>query len=238
MTDAPETIHDRGRVAVLRGAELLDRPPAPNGDRWGLSLVVRPDAQARARLDELSAQAAALAGSGQWRTGAADSSHLTVCYLERGHRRVTAGDPAVRAAARLAADAVSRAAPLRWQVTGLALADRGVLALAEPVDAAPDAFRADVLSRLGDHGREEARYRRSVWWATLVHFAVPVAQRRALVDWVDARRSLVGAERVLVSAERIDVVRYDYDQRLGRTRPTVLASHEFTDAGGCPAAHA
>ena len=74
---------------------------------------------------------------------------------------------------------------------GLALADRGVLALAEPVDDAPDALaRAAVLRALGELGRAEADYRGSAWWATLLHFAAPVADPAGLVDWVDARASL------------------------------------------------
>ncbi len=108
---------------------------------------------------------------------------------------------------------------LRWRITGLALADRGVLAMAEPVDAAPGAFRAAVLERLGGLGAEEAGYRGSTWWATLLHFAAPVADRAALVDWVDARLSL---PPVLVTAERVEVVRYAYDGV--RTAPVALAA--------------
>ena len=47
MTASPDTIHQRGRDAVLGGRELLDDPPVPGATRWGLSLVARPDAGGR-----------------------------------------------------------------------------------------------------------------------------------------------------------------------------------------------
>ena len=193
VTGSPETIHQRGRDAVLAGRALLDVPPVPGGTRWGLSLVARPDAAAAERLQALAAEAAALAGPGQWVTASPGSTHLTVTYLERTHREIGADDAAVRRFAdvvrRLAADVP----PLRWRVTGLALADRGVLALAEPVDGAADALRDRVLRELDEVGRAEAYYRSSVWWATLVHFAAPVADPAGLAAWVDARQRRRGS---------------------------------------------
>ena len=94
-----------------------------------------------------------------------------------------------------------------------------MLAIAEPVDAGPGRFRAAVLEHLGGLGAEEAGYRGSTWWATLVHFAAPVADRAALVDWVDARLSL---PPVLATAERVEVVRYAYDGV--RTAPVALSA--------------
>jgi hypothetical protein len=223
VTGSPETIHQRGRDAVLAGRALLDVPPVPGGARWGLSLVARPDVAAADRLQALAAEAAALAGPGQWVTASPGSTHLTVTYLESSHREIEDDDAAVRRFAdvvrRLAADVP----PLRWRVTGLALADRGVLALAEPVDGAADALRAQVLRELEDVGRAEAFYRRSVWWATLLHFAAPVADPAGLAAWVDARTTLPA---VPVTADRIDVVRYEYDG--ARTVPVTLAAAALT----------
>jgi len=223
VSGSPETIHQRGRDAVLAGRALLDVPPVPGGARWGLSLVARPDVAAAERLQALAAEAAALAGPGQWVTASPGSTHLTVTYLESSHREIGADDAAVRRFAdvvrRLAADVP----PLRWQVTGLALADRGVLALAEPVDGAADALRAQVLRELEDVGRAEAFYRSSVWWATLVHFAAPVADPAGLAAWVDARTSL---PPMPVTADGVDVVRYEYDG--ARTVPVTLAAAALT----------
>jgi hypothetical protein len=215
----PDGIHQRGRSAVLAGRERLDVPPAPGSTRWGLSLDVRLDPAAEQHLDALATEASAHAGPGQWLTGARGSSHLTVTYLERTWREVGADDEEVRRYASLMTELAAGTPPLRWRITGLALADRGVLAVAEPVDAAPGEFRAAVLERLGGLGAEEAGYRGSTWWATLVHFAAPVAHRAALVDWVDARLSL---PPVLVTAERVEVVRYAYDGV--RTAPVPLSA--------------
>ena len=226
MTGSPDTIHQRGRDAVLAGRALLDDPPVPGGTRWGLSLVARPDIAAAERLQALAAEAAALAGPGQWVTASPGSTHLTVTYLERTHREVGADDADVRRFAdvvrRLAADVP----PLRWRVTGLALADRGVLALAEPVDGAADALRDRVLRELDEVGRAEAYYRSSVWWATLVHVAAPVADPAALTAWVDARTLPSAMPALPVTADSIDVVRYEYDG--ARTVPVTLAAARLT----------
>jgi hypothetical protein len=222
VTASPDTIHQRGREALLAGRELLDDPPVPGATRWGLSLVARPDAAAADRLDALAVEAAGVAGPGQWLTGGRGSAHITVTYLERLHREVGADDPQVRRYAALVREVAARTQPLRWQVTGLALADRGVLALATPADDA-DAFRGEVLARLGGLGAEEGNYRQSVWWSTLLHFAAPVAHRNALVAWVDARESL---PPLPVTATSVDVVRYAYDGV--RTVPVTLASAELT----------
>jgi hypothetical protein len=171
----------------------------------------------------MAAEAAAPAGPGQWVTASPGSTHLTVTYLEGVHRHVAADDAVV---CRLA-DVVRRLAagtpPLRWRVTGLALADRGVLALAEPVDRAPDLLRGRVLRELDEVGRAEAYYRRSVWWATLLHFAAPVTDPARLAGWVDARTTV---PVVPVTADRVDVVRYEYDG--ARTVPVTLASAPLT----------
>lgn len=223
MTGPPESIHQRGRAAVLAGRALLDVPPAPGGTRWGLSLDVRLDPEAEDRLDALAAEAATVAGPGQWLTGGRGASHLTVTYLERTWREVGSDDAEVRRFASLVAPVAARTAPLRWQLTGLALADRGVLAMAEPVDDAPDGFRAEVLSELAELGQAEAHYRRSVWWATVLHFAAPLPDPAGLVDWVDARTSFVP---VPVTAHCAEVVRYTYDGQ--RAVPVTLAAAPFT----------
>ncbi len=236
MSGPPDSIHERGRAAVLAGNALLDTPPAEGGTRWGLSLDLRLDPVAEERLDALAAEAAVVAGPGQWLTGGRGSSHLTVTYLERVWRAVNADDPEVRRCAGLVEALVAHTPPLRWNLTGLALADRGVLALAEPVDDAPDRFRAAVLAELAELGQAEAYYRRSVWWATVLHFAAPLADPAGLVAWVDARTTL-GPLSIPVTADRVEVVRYAFDGQ--RTVPVPLATMTLTgatDVSGAPGA--
>ena len=96
MSVRPDGIHQRGRAAVLAGQELLDVPPGPGSTRWGLSLDVRLDPATEQHLDALAAEASTHAGPGQWLTGAHGSSHLTVTYLERAWREVSADDEDVR----------------------------------------------------------------------------------------------------------------------------------------------
>jgi hypothetical protein len=218
VSGSPDSIHQRGRAAVLAGGAVLDVPPAAGSARWGLSLDIRLDPAAEDYLDALAAEATAVAGPGQWSTGSRGSSHLTVTYLEHGWREVDAEDAEVRRFAALMTPLADRTPALRWELTGLAVADRGILALAEPVDDAPDAFRAAVLSELAELGRAEAYYRQSVWWATVLHFAAPLPDPVGLVDWVDERTSMAP---VPVSADRAEVVRYVFDGR--RTVPVPLA---------------
>lgn len=226
MSGAPETIHQRGRAALLDGHEGHDVPPMPGGRRWGLSLVARPDPVAAERLGAAATEVAEIAGPGQWLTGNRDSAHLTVTYLEATHREVPGtDDPGVRRYSDVVARVAAETAPLRWDVVGLALSGLGVLALARPADDGPDAFRAAVLGELGDLGRAEAHYRRSVWWATLLHFAAPVADRAGLAGWVDAR---VRAPLGPVVADAVDVVRYEFDGR--KVVPVTLAAAALAGA--------
>jgi hypothetical protein len=227
VSGPPETIHERGRRALLDGRERLDVPPEPGGTRWGLSVVVRPDDEAARQLAGLAAEAAGFAGPGQWLTGGLGTSHLTVTYLEPVHRQVGEDDPDVRRYAELVGRLTSAAPPLRWRLTGVALADRGVLALAEPLDAGPDDLRAAVISELGDLGRTEAYYRRSVWWSSLVHFAAPVADRAGLAAWADARATRTFG---VLTARAVEVVRYAFDGE--RTVPVPMAHFPLTGVPG------
>lgn len=223
MSTLRDSIHRRGRDAVLDGRELLDRPPGPGSTRWGLSLDVRLDHAAEQRLDALAGEAATLAGPGQWLTGGLGSSHLTISYLERAWREAGADDPAVRRYADIVARLAASAPPLRWELTGLVLADRGVLALATPVDGAPDAFRSAVLAELGGGlGQEEQDYRASTWWSTLLHFAAPVADRAGLVAWVEDRATQPPLPALSLAGARIELVRYAFDG--ARTAPVPLQS--------------
>ena len=220
MTGTPDTIHQRGRAALLAGREVLDVPPAPGGARWGLSLVIRPDQVAEDRLSDLTDQVGALAGPGQWSTGSRGAAHLTVTYLE-AHPPARRGATTPRYGGSPASCPMSP--PGRHRCAG-----------SSPASPWPSAGCSRWPSRwttprtrsgrpccadLGDLGRREASYRRGTWWSTLLHFAAPVADRRGLADWVQdgsGPRSGSSAPR------RLDIVRYEHDGE--RVVPVTLAS--------------
>lgn len=219
-SDSANSLRERGRSAVLARQEVHEMPPHPGGARWPLSVIVRPDPGGEERLAALTEQALGYAGAHQWSTGAAGSSHLTVCFAESEHRLIATGDARASTAAALLRPILDAAGPLAWTLSGVALARSGVLALATPVGSGANALRTAVLKGFGCDG--EQSYRGDVWWSALVHFAGPVEDPVGLVRWCD---SLADRELGQVRASRIDLVRYDY--RAGtapRTVPFPLAS--------------
>jgi hypothetical protein len=220
VTAAAEAFHARGRAAVLAGRAQVDRPPSPDSPRWGVSAILRPDDGAAERLAAVTAQAVEVAGPGQWPTGRLGSGHLTVRGLEPYREPVNSDDAAVERYATAVQKTAATAGSPEFALTGLVLLPGGVLAVAEPADAAAEALRGLLADALGqDGGFEDDEYRQGLWWATLVHFAAPPVDPAALVDWVEARRELdLGTFR----ARSLDLVRYAYDG--SATSPVVLAT--------------
>lgn len=220
MTAAAGEFHARGRAAVLAGRAQADQPPSPDSPRWGVSVILRPDAGAADRLDAVTRQALEVAGPGHWPTGRLGSGHLTVRGLEAYREPVTADDPAVERYATAVQKAAATAGSPEFAMTGLVLVPGAVLAVAEPADAAAEALRGLLADGLAEDGHfEDDGYRQGLWWATLVHFAAPLADPAALVDWVEAGRALdLGRFR----ARSLDLVRYAYDGVA--TSPVVLAT--------------
>lgn len=219
-----ESLHEQGRAALLDGRPRLDRPPADRSRRWGLSVLVRPQPELADRLDAATAELVALAGPGQWATGAAGTAHLTLYSLEPHRTGVTAADPAARRYAEVVCRAAGAvAAPASFAVTGLGLTPGGVIARCEPRDAGARALRPTLTAALGGEVFE-ADYRGDQWWMSLLHLAAPVARPTALVEHVEARREqLLG----VLTAQQLELVRYDHrDGPDGARRmvPTTLAS--------------
>jgi hypothetical protein len=220
VSEAHDAFHARGRRALLAREEIWEAPPNASSPRWGVSLVLRPDVAAAQRLADFAAQAAAVAGPGHWQTGGLGSAHVTVRVLEPYRAPVPLDDPLAQRYRTALARISDRSRSPVFAMTGLLLALGGVLVAVEPANAAAADLRAVVSGELGDDGHfEDDSYRGDVWWSTVLHFAAPLADGAALVDWVDHRRTLdLGSFR----ARSIDLVRYEHDG--ARTAPVVLAS--------------
>lgn len=220
MTEAHEAFHERGRRAVLAHEEIWEAPPHPSSPRWGLCLVLRPDAAAALRLAELAAQVSAVAGPEHWPTGGIGSAHLTVRMLEPYRDPVPTDDPLVRRYRAAVSRAAARSPSPRFALTGLLVAVGGVVVAAEPANSSAATLRAVVSAELGGDGCfEEDRPRGDLWWSTLLHFAGPLADGATLVDWVEDRRTL---DLGLFQALSLDLVRYEHDG--ARTAPVALTS--------------
>lgn len=220
MSERHDAFHERGRRALLAHEEVWEVPPDPSSPRWGVSLVLRPDDAAAARLATVASQLSHVAGPGHWPTGRLGSAHLTVRVLEPYRDPVPLDDPLVRRYGAALSRAGDRSCSPQFAMTGLLTALGGVLAAAEPHNEPAARLRALVADELGDDGRyEDDSYRGDAWWSTLLHFTKPLADGAALVAWVEDRRAL---DLGLFQARSLDLVRYEYDG--GVTTPVVLAS--------------
>lgn len=90
-----DELFERGRDAVLAGAVQCQVPPVNGGDRWVMSVVMRPDAATARSIGEITREAMSVAGEGHWPTGTADSSHFTLRALEKHRLSVPDGDARV-----------------------------------------------------------------------------------------------------------------------------------------------
>jgi hypothetical protein len=175
----------RGREAVLAGTHHRDGPLVEGG-RWGISVVLRPDAASAAVLAEVAVAARAVAGACHWLTGSPATSHVTVLPLEPYRHHVPGDEPRVSRYAAGVAAAAARSRPVRLRWRGLTLSPVGILACAYPVDDAADTLATNLKDHIGRNRLSE----RDIWYATLLHFAGPVDRPQELIDWVAARRTL------------------------------------------------
>ena len=153
-------------------------------------------------LDDLTAEAAELAGPGHWQTGQLGSAHFTVRALEGYRAEVPLDDPAV--ARYLSAMERAGGGPFRISVTGLTLTPGSVMASAEPVDQAADEFMDRFAEELGPDGWFERPHgRRDIWYVNLLHFTGDIPEPAKLIDWVTERRAMQPVEVAVESAELV-----------------------------------
>lgn len=177
-----------GAAALADGSHGIAVAPAAGSLRWGVSALLRPDPGAAASVAALACEAAAVAGDGHWLTGAAHSSHLTVRALEHPRDDIRDDDPGIARYGDALRTAVTGVGPLTFEVVGLTLTRLSVMACVLPTDDAPDRLSAAYAAALGPDAWLENGFQRDIWYINVLHFAAPVRDPRALIDWVAERR--------------------------------------------------
>jgi hypothetical protein len=192
VTEVVDEVAAAGRQAVLHGTHGVEGPPEETG-RWGPSLILLPSGEVATRLDELTADVAAVLGDRHWPSGAAGRAHFTVRALEHHDPRPIPADRITRYTQ--AADrAVAAVGPVTLDVRGVVLTRGGVVATATSPDGSGGHLRRCLADELGRDGwLEDLAFpngRDPFWYSTLLHFASTMDDADALVAWVDARRHL------------------------------------------------
>jgi hypothetical protein len=207
MNPAFDRLFAEAAPALLRGDHRRDEPPV-DGGRWPVSIVAIPDEGTRAVLAGVMDEALVHAGPGHFETGERDTSHVTVRALEP-YREAAAPDDFVTAEWLAAVEAVGRESrPITLRLTGVTLSVGGVLVQAEPLDDAPWELMRRLRAELGPLAWFEDRGGpRDIWYASVLHFAAPVADPRGLIDWARSHRESMEHDVVL---DTLSLARYRY----------------------------
>jgi hypothetical protein len=189
---------------IAAGQHGIDTPPVENGERWPVSTVFRPDpAGAMARLDELTLEAAHVAGPGHFQTGQLHSAHFTIRALERYRETVTADDPALHRYAAALRTSAAQVAPATFDLTGLILTRGTVMACARPLDDHANHLQKLYADALGSDGWLEADEVRDIWYVNLIHFADSIPDPTTLIAWVTDHRHVRLGEVTVDTAELV-----------------------------------
>ncbi|NUR99913.1 MAG: hypothetical protein HOV67_32230 [Kribbellaceae bacterium] len=194
---------------IADGTHRREQTPQEGG-RWPLSVVMRPGPHTAAArtLDDLTRQAAALAGPDHWQTGQLHSAHLTVRALEPRREDIPAGDPVTTRYLSALTRATARTRwPVGFRVTGLTLTPGTVMACAEPTTASADVFSNYLTTELGGDGWYESEPR-DIWYLNLLHFTGDIADPAALIDWVGGHRTTSFGT---VTVDAPELVRADHE---------------------------
>ncbi|MFE7012780.1 hypothetical protein ACFVAQ_20160 [Streptomyces sp. NPDC057651] len=201
-------LFERGREAVLAGAVQCQVPPVEGGNRWVMSVVMRPDAATARRIGEITREAMTVAGEEHWPTGTADSSHFTLRALEEHRESVPDGDARVSRYMAALRTAATVAGPVRLTLSGLTLTPGCVMLCAVPSGDGIERLYDAYADALGEDGWLEADFDRNIWYSTLVHFTRPLTNPQAVVDWVGERRELALGQ---VACRHVELVVYRFN---------------------------
>ncbi|GAB3816379.1 hypothetical protein [Kribbella italica] len=190
---------------ITTGHHGVDTPPVENGDRWPVSTVFRldPADPVAERLDDLTREAAAIAGPGHFQTGQLGSAHLTVRALERYRELVPPDDPALLRYTEALRTAAAQIPPTTFALTGLILTRGTVMVCAHPLDDHADHLQKLYAATLGPDGWLEGNEPRDIWYVNLIHFAGPLPTPTTLIDWVTTRRNLPIGELTVDTTELV-----------------------------------
>ena len=202
-----DELFELGRDAVLSGTHECDKQPV-DGGRWGIAVILKPGATLTARLGEITKEAMRLAGSHHWPPGSPGALHFTVRALEWFRSEVRGDDPSVARYLAALERTAKRVKPVSLTVQGLTLTPSCVMACAAPAGPTAGDFAQALAEELGADGWLEQDFHRGIWYATLVHFAGPIDEPAALVDWVGRRREALVAQAVFDTAQ---LVRYTFN---------------------------
>ena len=209
MHSSFERVNEQGQHAVLTGTHGFDVLPSEGG-RWGPSALLLPGGDLAHGLGELTSEVLGLLGGTHWPSGSNGRAHLTVRALEP-HTRVVAAERVDRYRG-AAARTVDRVGTIELEFSGVALSPSTVLACATSPDFSGDEARTVLAEELGSDGwLEDAVFRTGrdpIWYCSLVHFAEPIAEPKALVQWAAEHR---GAELGRHRFSSIAVCNWRYD---------------------------
>ncbi|MET9273825.1 hypothetical protein [Kribbella sp. NPDC003557] len=140
--------------------------------------------------------------------------------LEPRREVIPPDDPAVTRYRSAVRRATARSSwPIGFRVAGLTLTPGTVMACAEPVDPAADAFSDHLTDELGPDTWFEPE-RRDIWYLNLLHFTDDIAHPEDLITWTKSHRTTPFGATTVPAPE---LVRSDLDPRSRpHMRPTLL----------------
>jgi hypothetical protein len=202
------TLFAKARVALLDGSHQVQSAPLDGDLRWGVSVILRPDAAAAAAIERVASDAASVVGPDHWLPGAAATAHLTVRARLEPHRAVIADDdPLIARYANALSKAARRSGPMRFTLAGLTLTPVSVMACAAPSGATADKLAEDFADELAAAGLPDIGRPSDIWYVNLVYFTGPVRDAAGLIDWITARRATAITE---IQVTAIQLTRWRY----------------------------
>lgn len=205
MVDHLEVVA-KARAALLSGDVRCEAPPVEGQNRWGVTMLLRPDPAMLDTLTAFAQQIAAVAGPGQWAHGP-DLLHVSLRSLAQYQEDIAATDPQIAAYAAALNEAADDTPPILASVRTVNPHPHGIGVHVHPHGPALDQLYQRLNKTLHARGLGEYEYwTRDMWYINIVHFAGPV-EVDALLAWSDPHRDLEFGTTTLDAAE---LVRYRY----------------------------